>query len=1004
MRKDNENITIRSLILGIIFSALFAILTVVLENRQEMLPTGNQVALFPYIMLVFLVIFINPFFRLVRIIKPLSLAELLIIFVMCMVSSGISTFGLTGQVVPIISGLFNREWNNDQTEWNRYVEPYVNENFFISEPGTSKLARDYAAEIAILTPLQTELSELTKQRDKATQDLQTTNAKIRIQEARTYGVAPGIIPNLKEQIAELKTKEGANPADVQALEKKLDGILANANAEELAKLNKLHEKIQLLTIERESFAEPIANQQKLVDEQDKIVTEKRNILKEHDQKAFDKVQLFRRGLPAEDRSFPGIVFTSDDDASSYFRRLGRLVKGRKAADKLKAAKKDGADGASVIRETIELLKPCADMKVVKDDIIILTDTDEQLAQRITTLDAQLAELNQKKRIATLEEMRSYEKEIERLTKDRKDLEDDIKDNKKEIERKNKEVVICERVNKTIEALTTLAVDWNKTSNKSEQIDAILATFPSFDASLSRYFIGQVPWSHWTRPLLYWGVVVALTYMILLCFNLLIFRQWAYNEKLIFPLMELPEVMVGLDGGETKPTDIMPAVFKNGLFWVGFAISAGVMGWNVLCRTDVLPGLTQLDLYNSWTPFIRNSMFKALVPGARSMIFFTLIGLAFLIPKKVSFSLWFFHVFYMILLMILVGCGYGQNESSFPSEWWYTLNFRTAIGGGALMVFAALVLWKCRQVILCVFQPGKLENVTDDERRELRIASALFLGGSALLIFILWHVMHVNFIYAVCGYAIIIIITIGLVRAVAEGGVLGFQAWTSPFHFIRHIFGFDSKMTAPHLFAPLMIYYAIMFLDIKTFIAPAMANALKIRDDAKMSRARYHIGVVAGILISVIVAIGVAIMMCYEPGQGADSMHSWFYTMFPKSLFTGIGDISKVPPTATWGLRGWLLFGAVLMAVLLYFRQTSFWLPHPIGLIMLVNPLMAAYWFSILLGWLAKSLVTKYANKNTYGKVRGLFIGLIIGELLVVFIAMIISLTMQKRLGIDLNRM
>ena len=96
MRKDNENITIRSLILGIIFSALFAILTVVLENRQEMLPTGNQVALFPYIMLVFLVIFINPFFRLVRIIKPLSLAELLIIFVMCMVSSGISTFGLTG--------------------------------------------------------------------------------------------------------------------------------------------------------------------------------------------------------------------------------------------------------------------------------------------------------------------------------------------------------------------------------------------------------------------------------------------------------------------------------------------------------------------------------------------------------------------------------------------------------------------------------------------------------------------------------------------------------------------------------------------------------------------------------------------------------------------------------------------------------------------------------------------------------------------------------------------
>ena len=125
--------------------------------------------------------------------------------------------------------------------------------------------------------------------------MQTTNAKIRIQEARTYGVAPGIIPNLKEQIAELKAKENANPAEIQSLQKKLDDILANANAEELAKLNDLHAKVESLTKERESFAEPIAAQQKLVDEQDKVVVEKRNILKEHDQKAFDKVQLFRRG-------------------------------------------------------------------------------------------------------------------------------------------------------------------------------------------------------------------------------------------------------------------------------------------------------------------------------------------------------------------------------------------------------------------------------------------------------------------------------------------------------------------------------------------------------------------------------------------------------------------------------------------------------------------------------------------------------------------------------------
>jgi hypothetical protein len=1002
MRNEHDNITIRSIIIGMILSGVFAALTVVLENRQGMLPSGNQLPLFPFIMLPILVVLVNPALRLVRIIKPLSLPELLIIFVMCMVSSGISTFGLTGQVVPIISGLFNREWNNDQTEWNRYVEPYINENFFISEPGTSELAKKYAAEIAILTPLQTKLSELARQRDRTTQEIQATNAKIRIQEARTYGVVPGAIPNLKEQIKALQDKNG-NPNELKALQDKLAKMTANPNQEEEEKLNKLILKAEELTKKRETFVQPIEEQQKLVDAQEVIVTERRNILKEHDQKAFDKVQLFRRGLPPEKRSYPGIVFTMEDDASSYFRRLARLRNGRKAADKLKVAKINESQGDAILLEAIEALRPCSETKAILDDILVLTSTDTELAQQVANINAELAELNQKKRIATLDDMRRYEKQIDDLVSDRKDIQKDIEDNKKEIERKNKEIVICERVSKTMKDIEDLAGDWHTTSRKNEKVDEILAQFPDFDASLSRFFIGQVPWSHWIRPLIGWGIVVALTYLILLSFNLLIFRQWAYNEKLIFPLMELPEVIVGLDEGQTGPKDIIPAVYKNGLFWVGFAISASVMGWNVLCRTGVLPGLQQLDLNNSWTPFIRNSMFKALVPGARSMVFFIMIGFAFLIPKKVSFSLWFFHIFYMIILMILVALGYGSNESSFPSEWWYTLNFRTAIGGGALLVFASLVLWKCRSVILCVLKPDKLENVTTEERRELRSASAVFLIGSLALILILWKVMHVHIVYAVCGYAVIIVITIGLVRAVAEGGVLGFQAWTSPFHYIRHIFGFDKSFTAPHLFAPLMIYYAVLFLDIKTFIAPAMANALKIRDDAKMSRIKYHVGVVLGIGVACVVAIGVAIMMCYEPGHGADAMHSWFYSQFPKSLFTGIGDISKVPPAASWSIRGWLLFGALLMAALLYFRQTAFWLPHPIGLIMLVNPLMSAYWFSILLGWLAKSLVTKYANKHTYVRVRGLFIGLIIGELVIVLIAMIISLVMQKRLGIDLNR-
>ena len=914
-----KNITIRSILIGTVFTALFAALTVVLDNRHYMLSAPNQVPLFPFMLLIALAVLVNPLLRFCRFIKPLALSELLLIFAMCSVAAGIATFGLTAQLVPVIGALFNRHWNTDQTEWTRYVEPYLNENFFISEPGGQALARQYVAKLAVVTH----------------------NRELLADENAKNAPDAGVLKQLQEQLAQAEQ-------DADAL---------------------------------------------------------RLSLQEHREKAFAKVDLYRRGLPKGKRAYPGVLYTTKDDPASYFRRLARLKHGLQAAKLAKQAPST-QNPPEALRQAAAELDPVADNSAPQQQLATLVAIDQELAKAMHLIDTELVELNQRKRVAAMDEVRRMEAEIDKLRKQRTGKDKERLANSHEQERQRQEVTLCDLVAGSAAELRGLAERWPTQTAElnGEQLDGILAGFNDFDASLHRYFLGDLPWHHWLRPLCWWGVIIALSYMILLSFNVLIFRQWAYHEKLIFPLAELPEFIAGYDSqlsDAEQQRSIVPPLFKSGLFWAGFAIAAGVMGWNLLCRTEWLPGLTPLDLNKSWTPYIRNSMFKGLLYGARSSIFFTVIGIAFLIPQKVSFSLWFFHVFYMALLLLLVAFGFGQNENSFPAEWWYTLNFRFAIGGGALLVFASLVLWKCRRMLLCALQPEKLENVSDEERRELRISSALFLGGSVLLVLLLWQVMGVHLFYAIFGYVVIIVITIGLIRAVAEGGIMGFQAWVSPFHLIRHIFGFNHSYTAPPLFAPLMVYYSVLFLDIKTFIAPAMANALKIRDDLKMPRIRYHVAIVIAIAIAAITSIAVALMMSYD--SGADAMHNWFFTAFPKGLFTRIGDISKVPPTATWSGRLWLLFGALLMAALLYFRQTRFWLPHPIGLIMLVNPLMRTYWFSFPRGWLAKALVTRYSNKEGYRSIRCLFVGLIIGEFFIVALAMLLSLIMQKRLGIDLNR-
>ena len=747
------------------------------------------------------------------------------------------------------------------------------------------------------------------------------------------------------------------------------------------------------------------------------VAARRAKLGELEAKAFAKVELFRRGLPEELRAYPGIVPLQGESFSIYVKRLGRLRAGTQAVRALREADEALAklgedntlapardDAGRALGRAADLLQPFSDPTEVQARKESVDAEWETLNSELLATQAAARDLRTERRRAAAGDFGRLDREIARRARRVRGLSRERADIALQQEQLRKQLDIAARVGQLVASLGDLqgrlkpaALAAGELAEVRHEVGKTVAVMPTIDASWRRFLVGDIPWRQWLKPTALWFLVVGLAYAVLMSFNVLIFRQWAYNERLVYPLAELPETMAGLE----NETSLIPPVFKSGLFWVGFAISAGFLGWNFFVATNIVPGLTALDFSNTWTPHIGGSALEGLIPNAKSTVFFTLIGVTFLIPAKISFSLWFFTLLYMVQLLVLVWCGYGVNENSFPSEWWYTLNFRTAEGGGALMVFAVVVLYKCRRYLFCSLRPASVGELELPERRELRISSFIFLFGSLGLVMILWQGLGANVYYTLLTYFVIIVITIGLVRAVAEGGILGFQAWVSPFHFIRTLVGMDKAWTSPSLFAPLMVFYSVIMLDLKTFIAPAMANAIKIRDDAGMKRGRFHLAIILALVSATVTAVGVHIMMAYS--RGGDSMNGWFYTGFPRGLFNQISAMTKNTPVDNTGARLWFLFGVLLMIALLYFRQSIFWLPHPIGLIMLVNPLMRTYWFSILLGWIAKNLVTKYGNKDTYRYSRRFFIGLIFGELAIVVLAAITSYMLRISISIDLNR-
>lgn len=968
--KPENTITWRSVLVGLFFSALFAVITVYCNHANGLVLSATQIPVLPFALLIIMVTLTNPLCRLVKFLRPFSPTELMIVFMMGFVSGGISTFGLSAQVVPLMGDLFNSRWNTDQTEWSRYVEPYVSEQFFVAEPGIQKSAKIYAAAL-------TELDQAREVYDKA---LTFSRSRERLTQAEAESSAAQTAATSGAESARLKGVLDAARLTAEQAEREWHAVIA---------LNP-----SLAQKQPDSIMDDYSAR---IKDLDRASRERRAELTVLENKAFAIIDEFRRGLPPDKRAVPGFFPMVGDTFLTYGSRFHRMQDGHRALKELQAAVSKPDIAGDHVKNAIATLKPLAQTNDVQAVIVRLEAELEAVRVENAAVQGQIKTMSEQSRFA--------EKDLKlKLDEDLKELRD-VKSVKLEEKRKTlsgkldvakREMKIRLLVEGSVGKLeSTLAATTGITT--ASLYDA-MRDFASFDASLRRYFLSDIPWHAWVPPMLRWFVLIGLTYAVLMAFNVLIFRQWAYNEKLIYPLVQIPEELAGVR--DTK-TGTFPEIFRSGLFWIGFMIAFSVMGWNLLCKSQWIPGLTEIDLKGLWDDYIKTGPLRGLIYASSSHIFFTMIGLAFLIPQKISFSLWFFTILYLVELLIIVGMGYGENVTSFPANYGFVTNFRYAEGGGALVVFSLVVLFKCRKYILCFFTPKSISMLELDEQKELRLASAFFLLGSLALILVLSCWMGANIWYTIFFYIIVLLVTIGLIRAVTEGGILGFQAWSSPFHFIRTFVGMDHAWTAGSLFAPLYVYFMVFFFDLKTFIAPAMANSIKIRDDLRIRRLGFHAVLGLGIGVAVVAAVLTEIMMSYY--RGADAMNGWFYGNFPKSVFNDITSMAKTPPEAWPTGQAWMLAGAVVMTLLLFFRQKWFWLPHPLGLIMLVNPIMVTYWFSIMLGWLFKSLVTKYGNRHTYARARELFIGLILGELVVVALAVVVSLMTGRQIDIHLNR-
>ena len=217
--------------------------------------------------------------------------------------------------------------------------------------------------------------------------------------------------------------------------------------------------------------------------------------------------------------------------------------------------------------------------------------------------------------------------------------------------------------------------------------------PNFEAVTGWYGSSDtIPWGLWMTPLLMWGSLIFVSYLMFACLSTMLRAQWSDREALAFPLLRLPvEMTEDVDRGDKY--GFLGRLFRNPLTWVGVGIAVFIQllnGLNIYYPTipkfplEIAGNFFSESPWNQigWTPM-------KVLP--------IVVGITYLLSSEVSFSLWFFFLF--LKFQNIVGYYGGFPSDTLPGAVGHTMGAK-AFGSfqtvGAFLVYAALVMWTGRE--------------------------------------------------------------------------------------------------------------------------------------------------------------------------------------------------------------------------------------------------------------------------------------------------------------------
>jgi len=470
------------------------------------------------------------------------------------------------------------------------------------------------------------------------------------------------------------------------------------------------------------------------------------------------------------------------------------------------------------------------------------------------------------------------------------------------------------------------------------------------------------------PMAHWFLFIMALVIMMILLNILLRKQWTENEKLAYPVIQIPMEI------STHTSSLL----RNKLFWIGFLISGTVDLVNGLQHFH--PNIPKLPVVRAINlgEYLTEKPWNAV--GASWVSFYPFaIGLGFFLPTDMSFSCWFFYLFWKMQRVLASTLGV-RDIPDFP--------FVTEQSAGGFIGICLIALWVSRRHLRGVARKilGLEGGVNDDDEPvSYRTAAAgILLCGIALFLFS-WGYLGMSPGIILFFFTVYFAFSIAIARLRAELGPPAHDLhFAGPGQLLTTVRGPVNLYPTPRNRLGNLVGFTYFWFFNRAYRAHPMAHTLegfKISERQGMNPTHALAAMLLSLSLGIIFSFWAMLYVFYRHGMDGSIIGPgrWF-GQEPFNILNGWIMAPKEPnPHAFLAI----LVGGLTVFFLGAFRMRFAWWPfHPVGYAVSSSWSMEQLWFPLVLSWALKVLILRYGGVKAYRPAIPFFVGLVLGEFFV----------------------